>query len=648
VSWLPGGFFTLDTFFVLSGFLITTLLLQEVRHTGTVRLVAFWGRRARRLLPALLVMVAFCSLFVAYIAERGTYPGYRGDALGTLFYVANWHFISQGASYFIATTTPSPLTHTWSLAVEEQFYVVWPLVVLVLVKLRVGLRSLTALCVGGAVASSVWMALRFQQGAQPTRLYFGTDTHAQSILVGAALAGVLALISEHRRATGSLPTGRSILGHGGDPGWLASSHRARRALGVTGVLGAIGTGLLWWKGSDSASLTYEGGFLLAALLSALMLASAISHQRGVLARLLSLGPLVYVGRVSYGLYLWHFPLFAWINSTRTGLEGSSLLLVRLLAAFAAAVASFYLVERPIRRGSLLRGWKGFAAAVGGLGATAMLVVVVTAGISSASLVLPSSGRVSSHPVFSAAGPAPTRVFVTGDSMALTLGMVMNNTQMLEKARINVTAHGFLGCGVVHADNVMFFTQVAPDAPPCKLGEPSYVSNFTKVARDETLWHPNIVIVLSGHWEADDTEIGGQWTNILDPAFQALVVTGLEQEVSIAESHHAKVVLMTSPCTDSGIQPNGEPLAQDSLQRIEIYNSLVRRVAAAHPGEVSVYDLAAQLCPGGEFTPTIDGYQVRTPDGVHLAVAGQPVIDPPLFAYLDKLAAQAHLGAQKPK
>ncbi len=182
-----GGFFLLDSFFALSGFLITSLLIVEWRKRGTIRLGAFWARRARRLLPALLVMLIGVSIIYGVFVPAGTYPTLRGDALSALFYFANWHFIISGSNYFHMTGLTSPLIHTWSLAVEEQFYLVWPLVFLGVMKLTRSLRVLLVVAVTGALASAVEMALLFNP-TDINRLYFGTDTHAQSVLVGATLA----------------------------------------------------------------------------------------------------------------------------------------------------------------------------------------------------------------------------------------------------------------------------------------------------------------------------------------------------------------------------------------------------------------------------------------------------------------------------
>ncbi len=583
-------------------------------------------------------MVALCAIFVWFVAAKGSYPTFRDDAVGAMFYVANWHFIVEHANYFAATSPPSPLTHTWSLAIEEQFYVLWPLVLLGLTRLGRGVRTVAWLCAAGAVASSIWMAVRFEQGASVTRLYYGTDTHAQCILVGAGLAALLAHRSATRTAAGLLPAGRSAQGLGGDLGWVASTRRSRRALTCLGLGGLALGAVLWSQVSFDGRFLYDGGFLLMALGAAAVIASVVMHQRGILARALSVGPLVFLGRISYGLYLWHFPLFIWLVPARTGLHGTALLAVRLLAAFGVSVASFYLLERPIRRGSLLHGWRGLGATLGALGATAALVLgAAGAGVTAAAAAPPTkSGEVVSAPT----SGDPIRVYVTGDSTALTLGMVMNDPRMLSKDHLSLEAHGFLGCGIVRSDVLLSGDAQWITAPECQLHPaPGDIPAIMQVAAEEAAFKPDVVIILAGRWEVADTERNGQWTNILSPSFQVLVKEGLEQEIAVAKAHGARVLLMTQPCADSGTQPDGSPWPQDSPQRLAIYNSIVAKVAHEDPASVSVFDLHALLCPGGTYTPTIDGRQVRTSDGIHLAVSGVPVIDPAVFPVVVKLGEE---------
>jgi peptidoglycan/LPS O-acetylase OafA/YrhL len=179
VTWARGGYLGVDAFFVLSGFLITTLLLAEWRTNGAIDLVDFWRRRARRLLPALFLVLGAVALFAATWAPTDTLERLRGDAFATLGYVANWRFIWSSDSYFAQFSSPSPLQHVWSLAIEEQFYLVWPPAFLVLLRVTGGSRrAVLGITAGLAAGSALLMAVLFTPGADPSRVYYGTDTRA--------------------------------------------------------------------------------------------------------------------------------------------------------------------------------------------------------------------------------------------------------------------------------------------------------------------------------------------------------------------------------------------------------------------------------------------------------------------------------------
>ena len=330
---LPGlrvaGFFGVDVFFVLSGFLITRLLLAEHTDRGRIRFAVFWSRRARRLLPGLLVLLSAVTVYVAGFTPPGRYPGFRGDALSVVAYLSNWHFVASSSDYFSATGVPSLLTHTWSLAIEEQFYIVWPVLVWGGIRLarrahRDPASSVLAVSAAGTVGSAVWMAVLYRSGTGVSRLYYGTDTHAQSILLGCALASFTALVPlrlRHRSATLTAAAGAGALG------WAACS------LGY------------------SNPVTYQGGFLAVSAFAASLVAAVVASPSSPPARALSWRPLAYVGRISYGMYLWYFPLFAVIDRSRTGLTGGGLFAVRCAADVGVAAISFHLIEQPVR------GWR---------------------------------------------------------------------------------------------------------------------------------------------------------------------------------------------------------------------------------------------------------------------------------------------------
>ena len=227
---MDGGFMGVDAFFVLSGFLITSLLVGEWRQTLTIKLGAFWARRARRLLPALLLMLLFVAFFASVIVPKGTYGALRLDALATLLYVSNWHFILVNSNYFNETAASSPLLHTWSLAVEEQFYVIWPLVVLGVLHFTRNLRVLFALCCAAAVALGDLdvRALR-RRHSTPTGSTSGTDTRSQCLFIGCALA--VGLVLAHAAQPRGRPPGQggAVAARGRRRGWRSAARSASSA-----------------------------------------------------------------------------------------------------------------------------------------------------------------------------------------------------------------------------------------------------------------------------------------------------------------------------------------------------------------------------------------------------------------------------------
>jgi peptidoglycan/LPS O-acetylase OafA/YrhL len=630
IPWLPAGFLGVDAFFVLSGFLITSLLISEWQRRRTIRLGRFWARRARRLLPALLLLLVFVALYAAFVAPAGTYPGLRLDALSTLFYVANWHFILIGSNYFNQTGLPSLLTHTWSLAVEEQFYLVWPLVVLGVLRFTGRLWALLALSVVGALASAAEMALLFRHGAGTTRLYYGTDTHGQCLLVGAALASGLALFARRRHPV-VIRTGEGQA-PGGNPAWAASSRWARTVLSILGGAGLAGAGLLWWRSSYNGSFLWEGGFLVAALATAAVLVCVVCAQRSWLATALSVSPLRYLGRISYGLYLWHYPLFQWIDGQRTGLGGYALFGARCGATLAVATVSFYLVERPIRQGAFFRQWRAWVGAPVAVAAVTITVVIATGSGTVAAVPAPSpvpAGPSSSH----------STVLVLGDSTALTLGLGLS----YEATRYGFTVvdRGILGCGVAVVPEVSRHGVDAAVAAPCNPATPASGQWPAEWTGWIDRYRPAVVAVLAGRWEVSTVEWNGRWTDILDPAFAAYVRQQLQRAVDVGSSGGAPVVLFTAPCYDSGEQFDGAPWPEDQPDRLNAYNALVREVVAANPQRATLINLDGVVCPGGTFVTQIDGVTVRAPDGVHFPYSFDP--GSPQTA-LDSLAQVSGFGA----
>ena len=498
------------------------------------------------------------------------------------------------------TGLTSPLIHTWSLAVEEQFYLVWPLVFLGVMKLTGSLRVLLVVAVVGALASATEMALLFNP-TNINRLYFGTDTHAQSVLVGAALAIGLRLWAESRRK-------------GDESNWQARTPWARLVLTGIGIIGLAVSIVLYVKVHSDDALAYRGGFLLAALAASAVLLSVSCAQFSPLARLLSFPPFTFIGRISYGMYLWHFPLFIFIDEQRTGLSPWPLFFVRVIPTIGIATFSFYVVERPIRQGTFFTRFRAQVFTLPALGAVILAIVLATlpaadtipVGAAAAGTV-PATPLASTIPRSDAA--TPTRVLLVGDSQALTLGIGLQAALDAHPQKyddLHLLNEGILGCGV--ADGTTgeqsggTFIVGAPCTPDPQRSQcpPGGVFGPTQNVACQAwtaAWsdwvrqfHPNVVVLLAGGGEVLDRLYRGQTTNILHPAFAAYVQSQLEKAVQIATSRGALMVLMTKPCQSTGEQPNGQPWPQDSTARQAAYNGLVRKVAAEHPGQVYVQDL----------------------------------------------------------
>jgi len=323
-----GGFLGVEVFFVVSGYLITSLLLSEQRQTGSISLPRFWLRRARRLLPALVVLL-IAALVLSLTLARESWSDTLSDSAAAMLYLSNWWQVIHHHSYFMDVDRPPLLLHLWSLAVEEQFYLIWPLAVALFGRLAE--RWVLRVALLGGTASALWMAWLYDPLVDPTRVYVGSDTRSSGLLLGAALAVLL-------------------------PAFDAATAPVRRAHLVREGFGVVGLSALSWLVFGSTSqgpFLYRGGLLLVDLASAALVTGLVAPT--ALARLLGSAPFAWLGRRSYGLYLWHWPVFA---VTRPELDlavsDAPLLGLRLALTFVVAELCYRFVEQPIRAGGLAR------------------------------------------------------------------------------------------------------------------------------------------------------------------------------------------------------------------------------------------------------------------------------------------------------
>ena len=591
-GWASGGFLGVSAFFTLSGFLICALLVDERARSGTVDLGRFWARRARRLLPAAWLGIGAAVVYGATIAGPAVQRDLQGDVLAALAFVANWRFISSGAGYGDLFGEPSPVTHLWSLAVEEQYYLVFPVLVIGLLALGRGRHVVLAvgLAVAG-VASIAAMVTLFDQAADTSRLYYGTDTRAAEFLVGA----LAALVWRRWRLT--IPA-------------RPAGHAGRVLLQVGAVLAGLGLLFAWSQAEVNSPMLYRGGFAVHAVLVALVVLAAT--QPGPVRSVVAYEPLRRLGELSYGIYVYHWPIFLWLSPDRTGIEGWPLFAARVAVTLAVAVASFVLVERPVRRGDLLRG----KVAVAALPLSLVLMV-------GAVMVVPTpppstlDGAIGDEVDLSdslrpgrGVGTGPDQVDVPavsvfGDSTAIGVFRGLLAQERAEGLLAVRRGHIRLGCGLVRVDALRTNGETFDVAERCDRMH----ANWSRVLGSA---RPDVAVVLFGPWDVSDHVLDGrsEWSSIGQPDDDERARAELREASDLLARRVPLVIWLTSPPMggDHGDHP-------DHRERMERWNQLVVEAARDHPsGRVFSMDLAGWFdgLPGGAFDTAI------RPDGVHIA------------------------------
>ena len=602
VTWASGGYLGVDAFFVLSGYLITTLLLAEWRDTGTIALVSFWARRARRLLPAVFVLLVGIAAYSALVATPDVLDQLRGDGISTLFYVMNWRLIASSQSYFDQFFA-SPLRHMWSLAIEEQYYLVWPLITLAVLRWRRSAKVLLQVCLVLAALSAAVMFVLYDPDVDPSRLYYGTDTRAQSLLLGSGLAAAIASGLAFR----TFASRRAVV---------------NAALVLVLLLAWAWTGMAPFGLPPSSGLLYRGGFLLLASSVCLVILACTQVGDNPIRRALSFEPLRRLGLISYGVYLFHWPIYAWLNAERTGLPAGSvrLLAVQLGVTLLVSLTSYVLIEKPIREGSLRRVLPdSFQAWLLPLSLVAVLALILatTAG-ARATIPSPATYDPALRPPPSlSAGVAPEdqrKVLLVGDSVAYTAGVGFEG-EVTEANGLAFWNQSTLFCELVpgaHREN----GEVKAASDACIDWESDWRTSVE-------LWDPSVSVLQIGAWEIFDREIDGEWVEFGTPEYDQVLVPVLQRAVDALSSQGAPVVVLTTPRfeRDDGVTTEW---TQNDTQRTDHFNQLLRDLAADNPDTVRVIDAGNFVCPANECPDQIDGVTMR-PDGLHYGDEGAKVL-----------------------
>ena len=604
---LRGGYLGVDLFFVLSGFLITSILIAEHRETGRIDLRVFWIRRARRLFPALLSLMPAIAVYAWRFAQPNELAGLRADGLATLAYVANWRSIFAHRSYWELFAAPSPLEHTWSLAIEEQFYVLWPLLVVAVFTLAGGSkvdlaakRGTRALAVAsgvlalGSATAMTWLYVP----EDTTRVYLGTDTRGAAILAGAMLASVLAE---------SAPT-RDV--------------RMIRVLDLFGLVAAAGLGAAWALVDGQSPFLYRGGFWLTELAAVVLITCAAQGRESLIARGLAVRPLRVVGAISYGVYLWHWPLYIVLTTERTHLAGVRLTLVRFAATFVVAAVSYRWFEQPIRHRGIFFG-KAIVVVPSAVALAVALLVVSTVGgaapLPPAALPVPivpvasapradASTDVAELPLPSVRDlrdaaelpPGTLRVLVLGDSVAMSLGNLLRVQQA--QSGTFVAQRGVGDCSLL--DGVVPTRTISNQSH----GGGNCAQDW---ASDTEALHPDVTLVLFGGGYFASAKIDGVWQHPCDRGWHDVYVKQMASRLSGLLRHGGRPMLLLPP------YPVGK--WEYLNPRVDCFDAALRDAASAVPGVVTL-DLQARLCPGGACELTSEGAPIRI-DGLHFEYPG---------------------------
>jgi hypothetical protein len=399
-----------------------------------------------------------------------------------------------------------------------------------------------------------------------------------------------------------------------------------------GLVALSVTAWAWSQVHDASWALYHGGFLVVALATALGLVSVIGLPSGVLARLLALAPLRYVGQISYGLYLWHFPLFLWLDHARTGLSGGTLLAVRMAETFVFATLSFVLIERPVRRRTFLRGWRAVVAAPAAVATVAAATVLAT----------PAIGAGAGLAVRAAPAPAQlvssnVTMLLVGDSMAETLGNGIGG-RVGQYFGLNVINDGVPNCALATGTFEIQAYPPTTSAAPCEpgSGDPGWAADWSALV---DRYHPRVSVFLA-RLDIVNRLYDGSWTHIGEPAYDAYLESQMQEAVRVLSAGGGKVVFLTSPYYSTGEQPSGRPWPEDDPTRVDLFNQMLRTVAADHPSTVAVVDLNQVADPNGHYQSEIDGIDVRFIDGIHWTYPGDCWLAPRLLPAIHEIAVHS--------
>lgn len=599
VTALVGGWVGINHFFVFSAYLIGRLLGSERVRTGKVDIAQFYLRRVRRILPAVLVVLTAVTVYAFAFADPYRRREIGGDVVATLGFVQNWHLIRRDDFYFEQVGNPSLLRHMWTLAVEEQFYIVVPILVLALFAIGAKRWMRVAAAAVLAVGAAVWgMYVAGEPGLSFARLYYGTDTRAAALFVGVALAFLMG-----RGLDGSLP----IIGN-------------RNVIAVLGCAGFVATLVPFFLVDQTSTWLFSsGGILLLALAAGALLIMLADPRPMPLKRFFSWMPFVHLGRMTLGLYVYHWPIHVW---TRGPLEGTPLVfsvLVQSLLTIAVATVSFRFLEVPI----VMHGLRGVLPKLRKpvIVGSALTAACLVAGLAATRAPLPGGGAeptlVAGQPAYTA-GPEQLRATLVGDSVAVSLAEGWDGAKYPD---LDLTSAARIGCDLVD-DPAIGDDGKLPQEPQCATFERDWLASMTE-HRSTTL------VVLAGMQMMIGHEVDGRAVLPRTQEGALLVYSSLDRMERAARAAGAPTIQVVGmPCRQI------DPLRLDPKLRffalpgsapenIRWLNDTLRAWAGGAADRRSFVDLWEPLCGNG-FDPVMHGIQLYH-DTVHFSPQGAAMV-----------------------
>ena len=610
-TWMEGGWIGVEVFFVISGFLITSLLLEERGRTGAIDLARFWLRRARRLLPALFVMLAVVGVWALVAGSDGQLAQLRRDYPWALLYAGNWGQIVGDVPYY--TGDPPLLRHLWSLAIEEQFYLLWPLAFVVITRSRLRRAGAATLVGAVAVASVGLMIGLYLAGPGPLAgvdrvnfLYLSTFTRAGGLLAGAAAA----FVWRPWRAAPGAPAPRYLDPAGGV------------AIGLLGCMAGVA--------ALTAGYVYQWLLPVVSLLALVAVMVAVHPAAAGMRRLFGCRPLVAIGQRSYGLYLWHWPIFVFVGATHGSVGRFA---VALAIAVVCSELCYRFVETPVRRGALTQWWRTPGPArVKGLAAVGTAVAVLVGcyaavdsfdraeGGDEAAFVAPAHRQRVATTVARAApttvATLPRRVAILGDSQAHSLAV--NQPEGIG-ATFEISDGSLDGCSVYDA-GTMHTTRdgFATSFERCA----GWADDWATAVRDA---RAEIALVVLGAWDVFDLETGdGDLLVFGTPEWDAYVTARVQAGVDALAGAGARVALLEVPCMrPQDVDGAGVPALPERGDdaRVAHFNQLLRDVASSDPERVTFVEGPDEWCADEEIATDLG---LRW-DGVHVYAPGAALI-----------------------